>query len=234
MTPLMEHLRQTAEAERAERDTEHERNRAEHAEGVIAGVRKTVMAQVDEWYGGELPDDELNAVVGHGLVFQADEDWRHVDVSLGDGLTIRVFSPGRGAHPRDWGTTRCAPVKLCPYCGTYVLPTNFGPRGLWTAAQVLDALEQPIPEHDHGDNERCDGTSSWLKLPPEPKRRHRVALVLTPEAIEDTINSLAADGYFTPAGVTPTGDGGTLIVGTYDPNLAERMGAEAFTDEEPF
>lgn len=232
MTTLMEHLRQTAEAEQAEQDTLKAQRLAAHTEGVINGALATVAEQISEWTGRSVTADQMAEVTDHGLATELDPEFRHVDVRLGDGLTMRVFSPYRGAAAIEWHHALCAPVKLCPYCGVYVIPQDVLPQSLWYARQMVVALEQPIPEHDYGENERCDGTSSWLKLPPEPKRRHRVALVLTPEALEETINDLAAEGYFTPAGITPTPEG-TLIVGTYDPMLTKHI-ERVDIEEEPF
>lgn len=232
MTNLTDHLHQTAEAERTERALDEARRLTSREEGITAAVQRVAMDHLISWGATNGHDVSLADVLGHEAVIDLDPEHRYVDFWLDGAIRLRLFPPSRGAPAGDWPGGAVVPMKLCPACGALVPMAPA--RGLWYAWQLLEVLEQPVKEHDTPEGvDRCDGETIWLKLPPEPKPRHRVALVLTPEAIEDTINELAAAGYWTPAGVTPTPEG-TLIVSTYDPMMAGRVETVDYTAEEPF
>lgn len=228
MTNLTDHLRQTAEAEQAEQDLDAARRQMEREEAIRSGITRLVMSQLIEWGFTNDEGADLAELLGHDpdIELHLDRAHPHADVWLDGYLRFRI----RPRTPRDpaaeWSAAYLFPVKLCPACGALAPPAGVKPQPFWYAWQVTRALSQPIEEHDvPGGIERCDGNLQWLKLPPEPKPLHRVALVLTPEALEETINELAQAGYWTPAGVTPTPEG-TLVVATYNPCLV--------IDEEPF
>ncbi len=230
MTNLTDHLHQTAEAERTERALDEAQKLTAREEGITAAVQRVALDHLIEWGATNDPDIALADVLGHEPVIDLDPEHRWVDIWLDGAIRLRLFPPSRGAPAAEWRCGPVAPMKLCPGCGALV-PMS-GARGLWYAWQLLEALDNPVIEHDTPEGgDRCDGNLQWLKLPPAPKPRHRVALVLTPEALEETINELAAAGYWTPAGVTPTPEG-TLIVSTYDPMMTSHV--ETITHEEPF